>query len=261
MREITGWWLYAVRNQGAVDDLDGLTGVAGGAVSTVENARLAAVVSEVDLAEFGEDPLRRNLEDLTWLENVARAHHAVIAAAGVRSSLVPMRLATVYRQRAGVTALLAAHQEEFATSIDLVTGRTEWGVKAFPAEEATEASEDAARDSQAGPTSGAAYLQRRRAQLNAAEKTRTRSADLAEQVHAQLSGLAAAADLHQPQDPQLSGTPARMIMNATYLVDDERSRAFRAAIEQASARHPALRLELTGPWPPYSFATAGLRSA
>jgi hypothetical protein len=261
MSEITGWWVYAVRNPGSARDLDGLKGVAGGAVSTVENAGLAAVVSEVDLADFGEEPLRRNLEDLTWLENVARAHHAVIAAAGAHSSLVPMRLATVYRQRAGVTALLAAHKAEFAASIDLVTGRTEWGVKAFPAEQAAEASKDVAGESQPAPTSGAAYLQRRRAQLTDAEQASTKSADLAERVHSELSGLAQAADLHQPQDPQLSGTSSRMIMNATYLVDDEQSSAFRAAIEQASAQYPALRLELTGPWPPYSFATAALRSA
>ena len=42
--------------------------------------RLAAVVSSVDPLNFGAEPLRRNLEDLSWLASTARAHHAVVDA-------------------------------------------------------------------------------------------------------------------------------------------------------------------------------------
>lgn len=261
MSEMTGIWVYAVRRPGPAPDLGMVSGVAGAGVRTVVNAGLAAVISDVDLGEFGEEPLRRNLEDLGWLEAVARAHHAVIEAAAAHGPLVPMRLATVYRDQAGVAAMLAARRADLGAGIDRVTGRMEWGVKAFAAQPAAQAPADAAADAVAGSGSGVAYLKQRRAQLSAAEEARGRAAYLAERLHAELSGLAAAADLHQPQDPRLSGTASRMVMNATYLVDDGGAAGFREAVGQAAERYPELRLELTGPWPPYSFAFAGATPA
>jgi Gas vesicle synthesis protein GvpL/GvpF len=76
----------------------------------------------------------------------------------------------------------------------------------------------------------------------------------AELVHARLSRLAADSRLHPPQAPQLTGTSAKMLLNAAYLVDERRDEDLTAAVRELAAKHPAVRLELTGPWPPYSFA-------
>jgi hypothetical protein len=48
-----------------------------------------------------------------------------------------------------------------------------------------------------------------------------------------------------------------MILNAAYLLDSARREDFAAAVTALAGRHPGVRLELTGPWPPYSFAGAG----
>jgi hypothetical protein len=47
-----------------------------------------------------------------------------------------------------------------------------------------------------------------------------------------------------------------MVLNGAYLVDVTRADEFADAVDSSAAVQPALRLELTGPWPPYSF-TAG----
>ncbi len=73
-----------------------LKGVGGGPVRTLTAAGLTAVAEDVGLAEFGADALRRNLEDLDWLDARARAHHRVIDAVAQQGHWVPMRLATVY---------------------------------------------------------------------------------------------------------------------------------------------------------------------
>jgi hypothetical protein len=46
-----------------------------------------------------------------------------------------------------------------------------------------------------------------------------------------------------------------MVLNGAYLIDEDRTHEFVAMAAALDDRHPALRLELTGPWPPYSFAT------
>ncbi|MCM0679002.1 GvpL/GvpF family gas vesicle protein, partial [Micromonospora phytophila] len=80
------------------------------------------------------------------------------------------------------------------------------------------------------------------------------AADAAAAVHAALAGQAVAARRHAPQDRRLSGAPTAMVLNGAYLVDQGTFAGFRDLVGSLAHRHPELRLELTGPWPPYSFA-------
>ena len=251
MTEPHAVWGYAVTARLSPDRLAGLSGVAGPPVRTVAAAGLTAAVSTVSLAEFGEQPLRRRLEDLAWLEATARAHHQVIDA--LPGPAIPLRLATIYRDDASLAGLLARRQAELAAGLRQVTERAEWGVKLFAAERPAVA--DAPERAGAGP--GLSYLRRRGHQLSAAEQARQADAVLAEQVHAELRGMAAAAQLRPAQAAELTGEPrTAMLLNAAYLVDDGTAARFAAAVRELGRRHRT-RIELTGPWPPYSFALPG----
>ena len=260
MTGASGLWAYAITEHGG-GDLSRLTGVAGGTVRTVAAGGFTVLVSDVDLAEFGEVALRRNLENLTWLEEVARAHHHVIDAASGLFPLLPTRLATVYSSHAAMAAALARRQEELRAALRRVGGRVEWGVKAYlaPQQDARD-TEQPAGGQVGGETApgeggaGLAYLKRRRAQLNAGERSARAALAGARAVHEELSGRAAQARLHPPQSPQLSGNQMPMLLNTAYLLDASASDGFASAVAAAATAHPELRLELTGPWPPYSFA-------
>ncbi|HET7016248.1 MAG TPA: GvpL/GvpF family gas vesicle protein [Streptosporangiaceae bacterium] len=243
-------WVYAVTRPDAAPPV---TGVAGGPVRLADAVGLAAVVSPVDLAEFGEEPLRRNLEKLPWLEAVARAHHQVVAETARTSQVVPMRLATVYRTKTALVRMLVQRAADFEAVLARTVHCSEWGVKAYLS--AARAAEPAVAAVGSGPGSGADYLKRRRAQLAADEDARHSVAASAQGLHAALCAVAEAAALHRPQDPQLSGIRAHMIMNATYLVADRRREQFTATVSRTAERDPSVRVEITGPWPPYSFAT------
>ena len=73
-------------------------------------------------------------------------------------------------------------------------------------------------------------------------------------VHADLTARAAAARLHPPRSARLSGIRRPMLLNAAYLLNPADSVTFTAAVAGQATAHPELRVELTGPWPPYSFA-------
>src|SRR4051812_27592784 len=66
-------YLYAVCRRIDARALEGVEGLGGEHLELVGLEQLTAVVSNVSLEEFGEAPLRRNLEDLSWLENVVSA--------------------------------------------------------------------------------------------------------------------------------------------------------------------------------------------
>jgi hypothetical protein len=260
-----GVWAYAVTQEPSVaGQLVGVTGVATEPVRTVEAGGLVAVVGAVDLTDFGEEALRRNLEDLTWLEATARRHHAVIDAVARSGAVAPLRLATVYRDDQRVAAMLAERRADFTAALSRVRGRTEWGVKIFARSGAGPGAEPG-EDSTGGGSGegggtgrpGTAYLLRRKARLSAQREAQRETVNQAEEVHAVLTGLVEAAHRHPPQNPQLSGERAQMVLNAAYLVDAARDDAFATAVSDLGGRHPDLRVDLTGPWPPYSFADAG----
>lgn len=254
-----GKWVYAIAERVAITPLAQIKGVGGRGVRTVAAAGLTAVAEDVGVAEFGEEALRRNLEDLDWLEATARAHHRVIDAVAEQGPLVPMRLATVYSDDAHIAAMLNERGTDFRSALRRISGRYEWGVKAY-AERQPEASDDSAVTagvSVPGAGAGAAYLRRRRDQLAAQKDTRRETLAGAEMIHAELSRYAAETRLHPPQAPQLTGSKAPMVLNAAYLLDSARGEEFAAAVTALAGQHPGLRLELTGPWPPYSFAGTG----
>jgi hypothetical protein len=283
-RPPVGVWAYAITEDSRLSapdgevDLSWLTGVGEAKVRTTNGSGLTALVSDVSLDEFGEAALRENLENLDWLDEVAREHHYVIDAAARLFPLLPVRLATVYSGDAALRAALAEHNAQLLDSLHRVGGRVEWGVKAYAAQEAAAGSEPAAKrdksapdvvgagtgkdpapgsgaDPDAGPGSGAglAYLKRRRAQLSAAKESKAAAVNVARAVHADLATKANDARLHPPQSPQLSGIRQPMLLNAAYLLDAADGVSFTAAVAGQATAHPELRIELTGPWPPYSF--------
>ncbi len=251
-------WLYAVTGDGAGLPAGDATGVGGGGVRAVRAAGLTAVVEDVDEDEFGEAALRRNLEDLDWLERTARAHHAVIGALAGQGPVVPMRLATVYSGDDPVADTLRWRAGDLREALVRLRGRSEWGVKAYAARPADPGTEPHGTgphgrpDDATGP--GAAYLKRRRAQLNSRANLLQVATAGAQAVHAELSRLSVSARLYPPQAPGLAGQTVPMVLNAAYLVADERAGEFAAAVHDLTGSHRSVRLGLTGPWPGYSFA-------
>ena len=124
-------WLYAVVPAGAAAPAGRVTGLAGEPPRRVVHAPLAAVVGTVDLPADGS--LQERLRDPRWLEDAARSHHAVVAAYASAGPTAPLRLATVYHDDDRVRAVLRRHTATLAAAMDLVAGRAEWGLQAYPA--------------------------------------------------------------------------------------------------------------------------------
>jgi hypothetical protein len=276
MSEDTGVWAYAITEDGHLSGPDGevdlswLTGVGETKVRTTTSCGLTVLVSDVSLAEYGEAALRENLENLDWLDEVAREHHYVIDAAARLFPLLPVRLATVYSGDAAVCAALTSRCGQLRDALHRVGGRVEWGVKAYaaaPGDDAAGEQDGAGRapamvsagdgddlEPKTEGGAGMAYLRRRRAQLTSARESRSAAVIGAQAVHAELTAKAMGTRLHPPQSAQLSGVRRSMLLNAAYLLETADCVTFTAAVAGQASAHPELRVELTGPWPPYSFA-------
>jgi len=246
-----GTYVYAVTRP-LPDGLPaGLCGIHGGPLRALAVDDLACVVSSVELDQFAAEPFRRNLEDLRWLERVAREHDAVVQALSAVTTTVPLRLGAVYSDDQSAQHRVRGLREPALATLETLDGREEWGVKIYAV---PRRAEPPAGDEQR-PASGLDYLRRRREQLERTTLDARGLADDAEEVFAALSALAVQGRRHRPQDPALSGVKHPMLVNAAFLVPrDERAR-FQQAVTALSAERPAGAMVATGPWPAYSFAT------
>jgi hypothetical protein len=76
----------------------------------------------------------------------------------------------------------------------------------------------------------------------------------AEKIGQALSAIAVATRRHPAPDLLPGDKGGWMALNGVYLLSAERAAEFAEIVHALTAEHDALRADLTGPWPPYSFA-------
>lgn len=252
------WWTYCVLSaEDAADVPAHLDGIEpGSGVTVVSEGELAALVSPVPADEYDDARLRQHLEDLAWVERTARRHEAVLEQTLGHTTIVPLRLCTLYRDLSGVSGLLREHAEPLAESLAKVDGCAEWGVKVFA--QPLDGAEAPAEIEPADESPGASYLSQRRRERERAETAAELRARCAELVHERVTTRARESISNPPQRPELHGRDMAMVLNGAYLVPadsaGELQNTVRELHEEWAPR--GFVVELTGPWPAYNFVSA-----
>jgi hypothetical protein len=243
-----GCYVFGVVRAGSVEAPSG--------AELVGEGGLSAVVRRVPLAEYGEEALRANLNDIAWLEDAARRHEAVLEGLLQETTVIPLRLCTIYHDEDAVRAMLAGEQAALTEALGRLEGHTEWGVKAFSDRNAVAAG--ARPDGDGSQGEGQAYLAGRRAEARARDLVTA----TVEAAHERLSGIAQVALANPLQRKELTGRSDDMALNGVYLVADERAGELEAEVERCAAEAPpGVSFELTGPWPPYNFVGRSVEAA
>lgn len=260
----TGWYVYGVVPAAADAEPQPADADREHPIVTLVEGEIAAVARQVPLAEFGEEPLREHLSDIGWVEAVARAHQAVLdQLVMARTTVLPMRMCTVYRTETGVRDWLRREAIALQDAIAELDHKSEWGVKVFVepgdrTEAPTGRSDLEHKDARAQPSPGTAYIRR----LRAARDERAQAQSLVQQavqdIHQRLRLLSADALVIPPHRPEVSGHSGEMVLNGVYLVPDDTSAYFHAAIDELRTTYGSttIELETTGPWPAYNFVPA-----
>lgn len=253
----TATYVFAVCRRVDPAVLRGLEGIGyGAAVRPLGLGPLTAVVQHLPAREAGEDAWQARLSDATALERTARAHHEVVRAVARHTTTVPLALATLYLGDDRARQVLAKDIERFSAVLRRIDGCDEWGIKVY----ATGAAVPPATPVSAGATQpppsagdGHAYLARRRAEHHARDLRQHDAQRIADTVDSTLRVLVSAARRLRPHAAHLTGERAPQVLNAAYLVPRERAAGFQRAVG-ALRRRTGARIEVTGPWVPYSFA-------
>ncbi|MEU6987886.1 GvpL/GvpF family gas vesicle protein [Streptomyces sp. NPDC046324] len=254
VRGISGAPVFLLGEREPDADTDTGTGTGTDTVPGSPDA-VAFVTSRVSPEEFDEPTLKERFEDLEWLEGVARAHHEVVQSVARHDTVLPLRMATVYQSDGRARKALAAQRHAFVERLSLLHGRSELGVKLYVTPTGPPEGGGSPADSpDAAPLSpGKAYLRSRRAQHRAQESRYELAERAAERVEALASRFSTHRVRHPAQRGELAG-PEENVLNDAYLVPADQADEFRSALAGVVEDVDGVRIEVTGPWAPYSFA-------
>jgi hypothetical protein len=237
-------YLYGITldGEGTAPGIAGVDAVA--AVEAVSCAGLVCWISRVDKTEFAED-LARNMENLEWLAEVSVRHQHVVAAIATTRDILPTRFGTVFRSPASLSADVEKNKALLVRDLKRISGCEEWGVKVFASPAQPQAT--------ARGKSGRDYLQAKAAALRS-EEPRTGDGEVQRLLRA-LEGIAVQS---APGTGAVSRGQRGLHWQGSLLV----KRTQRAKLQQLMVRFSQewegeRRIELSGPWPPYSFVSRG----
>jgi gas vesicle protein GvpL/GvpF len=244
------------------------------AVTTVSDAgasdaqKLSVLVSAVSAEAYVPEEVEGRVGELSWLAPRAEAHDRVVTAASDRTQIIPLPLFSLFRDESAVREMLASRRDELARLFARLRGAREYTVRLYRDDARLSAAlaelSPRVRElerSAADAAPGQRYLLQRKLDEERRAELRRVSAEVAQQTFARLAPLARAA-VRESLPAAIAGAepgtgntqPA--ILNASFLVEDEKLDDFRRQLSEVIAlREPAgFRTEFTGPWPAYHFA-------
>lgn len=263
-----GYYVYCVAESGPVEKLiSGSIPVAiedGTSLEPVTSDSLAAVVSRVPLSDYGEEGLAERIDDAAWTAIRAMRHEQVVEHFAKHTSVVPLRFGTIYLDRSGIENMLREKGTDLTAIIQRLKDREEWGINVYCdravllekiAEVSPRLREMAESAKQASP--GQSYLMQKKIEALRVDEVRAEIERCANEIEEKLkieSDGATKLRVLKVETTEYGELKAKF----AFLVDRQNFDSFQEAAEELAQEMQAkgIRIELTGPWPPYNFATS-----
>jgi Mg2+ and Co2+ transporter CorA len=244
-----GKYVYCIIKSSQTRDF-GAIGIGEGTsqVYTVHHEELAAVVSDTPIRIY--DPTRENV----------LAHEFVNETVMREFTVIPMSFGTLFRTEEDIVELLKSTYEAFDDVLEKMKDKIEFGLKVLWDRERVVSSIEEEHEE----------IRQLRDEINQNAQSSTYFArmQLGRLIESALedAGNGYVRDIHEALKPAAvasrSNKPIgdRMILNAAFLVDSEKERAFDERVKEISRKYEDfLTFKYTGPWPPYNFVNIKLK--
>ena len=232
-------------------------------VAFLEVGDVTAVYSHVALDDFTGESGERHFQDPVWVVPRALEHERVIEAVMTFSAVFPVRFGAVFSSREALAQVIVGRGTEISSFLDRIVGKEEWSVKGFvdvdkAADRLLETDPALAEQYRNLPElPGARYFQQKRLLTEARKRAKHLCWSTANRIDHELAGLGApmSSGLKLGDAPDDKG---EVVLKHAFLLPRESVDEFRDRVMEIGSRHSesGITLELSGPWPPYSFCPA-----
>ncbi len=231
----------------------------------IKQDNLCAVVSNVDLNDFGESSLPKNLEDVDWVQAKARLHQEIIGRVMKRYTVLPFKFGIIFTAVARVRQMLEENQNHFQHSLNLLKGKEEWGVKVYCHPDLlkqnlsqTNVKIVELREEMAAAPAGKAFFMKKQLENLVSREVEKQVGALAADVYQSISKLTAIACQNKLVSREITGKSQEMILNAVFLLARTKVEEFIQCVHQFDEQHGAqgFDFEYSGPWPAFASAAS-----
>lgn len=221
--------LYAYCLCADLDTFDNsVSGVSGAAVHVLKIEDISVLVSDCEAVAATQ-------------ENML-AHAAVVRSVLARTTPVPFRFGTLLTEQQ-LRSFITTNKSALANKLAHLRGCVEMDLKtAWQSSNSAQAQPDPAT----GP--GTAFLMEKRRELLGDEQSSAQRAELSGLLSTEFGSLI------RDEKIALQPLPVRVY----HLVESSKIKEYRERVQELRGKRPELQLEVSGPWPPYSFANIEL---
>jgi hypothetical protein len=251
-------YVYAIAREPVTPECDAIDGTRRFGAATAAN--IAAIFTPVPADAFSQEVIDRRAGDLEWLGAIGYRHQEVVSDLMKRTAIVPLRAFTMFSSEEALRAYLSANAEMLAASLQRLDGKQEWTLRI----ELDAAKWSEALATRVGPLRellaqiasappGKAFLLRKKLD----EEKRRASHAAEDELVAEIERVVierlkseTVAESRQRRDgafPQIN-----VLINRD---EEARLQELQAELMQRY-QSEGVNLALSGPWPPYTFATS-----
>jgi len=239
-----------------------------GEVFVIPFRELVAVVSKVSLEEFASEEIQKKAQgDLNWIKEKALAHEKVIEEAMRKDdevlSLMPMRFGTIFKEKARLEETLIKDYPRIREVLDKIRGKQEWSVKIYLKDrgkleqvikEKNKAIKEKEKEIASLPEGMAFFMEEELKEVISRELEKELN-NIEEVLFESLKKQAVDAKKCKILQKELTGRREPMILNAAYLVPEEKIEDFKEKTEGSNQEVQAkgFYIEYSGPLPAYNF--------
>lgn len=209
------------------------------AVQPVACGDFVCWVSAVDRNGFSEE-LNRNMDNLEWLALHGVRHQQVVAEIAAKMTVVPARFGTVFSGEQALLTNVQSRKPALTKVFARIANADEWGVKVFSEQRAMP-------QIPAEVHTGKEYLQAKAARMK-------RPPDRDDTSLREFAAVLRKVAIGSEPTGKISGVQPDLLWQATFLVARARRKQWDQALKQFVKQWSgSRRIEVNGPWPPYSF--------
>ncbi len=228
----------------------------------IESDGLYAAVKYVSENDYSGANIKKKLSDESWLDASVREHLKVIGLIMEEYTVIPFNFGTIYISEESLKSFIGKHATDLKKSLLYLANKEEWSVKAFCntkriIENIVVLSQNVADiETQITMSSpGKAYILKKKKIDILGKEISGIYNTVSKLVFTRMNELPDEFRLHTIPPEKASEDDDDMIINATFLLRKEKVDDFIALADSLLVAHEniGLSLEITGPWPPYSF--------
>ena len=257
----TGIYLFCLTPGNPLPEVTG-TGIGGEHPLVAEIVGdVTAIFSEVALEDFCGPEAQTRLEDLAWIGSRALRHEAVILDVMEQVPVLPVRFGTVFSSLEALKEPLRRHQGTWLNFFRDTAGKKEWGLKAYvnkpqARRQILEARLAAEKEQLDGLSPGRRYFLEQKIKGVVERELTSWLRERGEEILRTFQETSSSFSERRLLSREVTGLEGEMFFHGAFLVSDRSVDVLESLLGEWNRHHEAqgLRLELSGPWPPYHFA-------